>query len=198
MTSRRNAAVAVVVALAAAASAGCAGKRMQRLDPRADDTLGGTMIDSADVIATTERAAAEISKQLLASPRSDVVVYFPPMKNESPQPINTALLSNRVRDLVLRDTSPRVRFVAREHMDEVMKEREGKRSGAVSGEERKALLGASHHLTGRILSLSKRSEGDRADYFQLNFVLLDAESSELLWSQSYEFKKAGEAGVIYQ
>jgi penicillin-binding protein activator len=197
MTSRRNLAV-VAVAVAAALAGGCAGKRMQRLDPRADDNLGGTMIDSADIIATTDRAAAEISKQLLVSPRNDLVVYFPSMKNESVQPINTALLSNRVRDIVLRDTAPRVRFVAREHMDEVMKEREGKRSGAVSGEERKALLGATHHLTGRILSSSKRSEGDRADYFQMNFVLVDAESSELLWSQSYEFKKAGEAGVIYQ
>lgn len=189
---------AAFLALAPLAATACTGRSMQRVDPTQDDDLGGTLIDSADVIASTDRAAAEISKVLLASPRNDLVIAFPPMKNESRQPFNTALLSERIRDVVRRDCAPRVKFLAREHLDEIEKEREGKRSGVYSGDERKQLLGANFHLTGRIKSLSKQSSGDRADYFQMSFVLVDSEDSSIVWSNSYEFKKVGDAGVIYQ
>ena len=60
------------------------------------------------------------------------------------------------------------------------------------------ILGADYLLTGRINSLSKRYEGDRADYFQLGFTLIDAEDATIVWSNQYEFKKVGDAGVIYQ
>lgn len=177
---------------------GCAGASMERVDPRADDDVGGTLIDSADVIAATEAASEDLSKVLLASSRNDMVIAFATIKNESIQPFNTALLSDRMRDSVFNRTAPRVKFLAREQIDEVLREREGKRTGVFSGKEQKALLGADYLLTGRINSLSKRYEGDRADYFQLNFQLVDAEDSTIAWSKAYEFKKVGDAGVIYQ
>jgi hypothetical protein len=83
-------------------------------------------------------------------------------------------------------------------VDEVLKEREGKRTGVYAPTEQKALLGAHYLLTGRITSLSKRADGDRADYFVLAFKLVDAEDSHLAWTNNYEFKKVGDAGVIYQ
>jgi len=189
---------ALVGCVALLSLTGCAGASMERVDPRADDDVGGTLIDSADVIAATEAAAEDLSKVLLASSRNDMVVAFATIKNESIQPFNTALLSDRMRDSVFNQTAPRVKFLAREQIDEVLREREGKRTGVFSGKEQKALLGADYLLTGRINSLSKRYEGDRADYFQLNFQLVDAEDSTIAWSKSYEFKKVGDAGVIYQ
>ena len=179
-------------------TAGCAGASMERVDPRADDDVGGTLIDSADVIAATEAAADDLSKVLLASSRNDIVIAFATIKNESIQPFNTALLNDRMRDSVFNQTAPRVKFLAREQIDEILREREGKRTGVYSGKEQKSLLGADYLLTGRINSLSKRYEGDRADYFQLNFQLVDAEDSTIVWSKGYEFKKVGDAGVIYQ
>lgn len=176
----------------------CAGASMQRVDPRQDDDVGGTLIDSADVIAATEAAAADLKDVLLASPRNDMVVAFATIKNESIQPINTALLTDRMRNSLFRQTAPRVKYLAREQVDEILREREGKRSGVYAGKEQKSLLGADYLLTGRINSLSKRYEGDRADYFQLNFQLVDAEDSTIVWSDAYEFKKVGDAGVIYQ
>lgn len=187
-----------MLALTAVSAAGCTGAQMRRVDPRKDDTLGGTFIDSSDVMDVTDRAAADLSKSLMTSPRNDVVIHFPTIKNESVQPINTALLSDRIRDRVFAECAPRVKFLAREQMDEIEKEREGKRAGVFSGSERKQLIGANFLLTGRIKSLSKKYEGDRADYFQLSFQLVDAESSEIVWLNSYEFKKQGTSGVIYQ
>jgi hypothetical protein len=190
--------LAAVLAASALPAAGCAGADMKRVDPRMDDTVGGTFIDSSDVIDITDRASADLVRILLASPRNDLVVHFPTIKNESIQPFNTALLSDRIRDRVLAGTAPRVKFLAREQMDEIMKEREGKRTGVFSGEERKQLLGANFLLTGRIKSLSKKYEGERADYFQLSFQLVDAEDSSIVWANSYEFKKQGDDGVLYQ
>ena len=190
--------LALAGCLALFALGACSGASMERVDPRGDDDVGGTLIDSADVIAATEAATEDLAKVLLASSRSDLVVAFSTIKNESIQPFNTALLTDRMRNTLVRRTSPRVKYLAREQIDEILREREGKRTGVYAGKEQKALLGADFLLTGRINSLSKRYEGDRADYFQLNFQLVDSEDSTIVWTDSYEFKKVGDAGVIYQ
>jgi len=190
--------LALVCLIALVALPACSGASMKRVDPSADDELGGTLIDSADVIAATESAGDDLARVLLASSRNDMVVAFSTIKNESIQPFNTALLTDRMRNSLVRKTSPRVKYLAREHIDEILRERQGKREGVYVGKETKGLLGADFLLTGRINSLSKRFEGDRADYFQLNFQLVDAEDSTIVWTDSYEFKKVGDAGVIYQ
>jgi len=194
-TTHRNLAAVLVAGLLLAA---CGGATAVRVDPSQDDNLGGTMIDSADVIAATDRAAADAAGALLASTRNDIIVAPSTIKNESAQPMNTAMLTDRMVNYLLKETGPRVKYLAREHIDEVLREREGKRSGVYSGADRKALLGADYLLTGRITSLSKRYEGERADYFVLTFSLVDAETSTLVWRDQYEFKKVGDSGVIYQ
>jgi PBP1b-binding outer membrane lipoprotein LpoB len=197
MTTLKFTAV-LALSLAAFAAAGCAGHSMKRVNPSADDDVGGTGIDSADVIAATDKAAAELGPALLQMSQSDVVVAPSTIKNESIQPFNTGMLTDRMVDDLVRRCGARVRFLAREHIDEVVKERDAKRQGVYSPTEQKALLGANYLLTGRITSLSKRADGDRADYFVLSFRLVDAESGVISWSNQYEFKKVGDAGVIYQ
>jgi len=59
----------------------CSGASMERVDPSADDDVGGTLIDSPDVIAASEKAATELAKVLLASSRNDIVVAVETMKN---------------------------------------------------------------------------------------------------------------------
>jgi curli biogenesis system outer membrane secretion channel CsgG len=180
------------------AAAACGGKSSTRVDPGQDDNLGGPMIDSADVIASTDKAVADLVQVLLASTRSEITVAPATIKNESSQPINTAILTDRLIDKLVASTAPRVRYLAREQLDAVTKEREAKREGVFSTTEEKQLLGADYLLTGRITSLSKRSEGDRGDYFQLSFRLVDAESSAIVWANQYAFKKVGDSGVIYK
>lgn len=188
----------LALTLAAFAAAGCGGFSSKRVNPSADDDIGGTGMDSSDVIAATDKAALELGPALLASTQNDLVVAPTTIKNESSQPINTGMLTDRMIDQLVRSCGPRVRFLAREHIDEVVKERDAKRSGVYSPTEQKALLGATYLLTGRITSLSKRADGDRADYFVLSFRLVDSESSQIIWTNQYEFKKVGDAGVIYQ
>jgi TolB-like protein len=194
MTSRSLAAV-LAVALTAA---GCAGYSSKRVNPSADDDVGGTGIDSSDVIASTDRAAHDLAPALLRSVKNDLVVAPATIKNESNQPFNTGMLTDRMLDDLVHECGERVRFLAREHIDEVMKERDAKRQGVYTSGEQKGLLGATYLLTGRITSLNKRAGGDRADYFVMSFRLVDAEDSHIVWSNQYEFKKVGDAGVIYQ
>lgn len=188
----------LAISLAAVAAAGCAGHSMKRVNPSADDDVGGTGVDSADLIAFTDKAAPALAQALLASPKNDIVVAFPPIKNETSQPMNTATFSDRLRGALIRACGARVRFLAREQMDEIMKERDAKEKGVYSPTEKKALLGADYFLTGRFTSLSKRADGDRADYFHLMLDLVDAGDSHIAWTDSFEFKKVGDAGVIYQ
>jgi len=189
---------AVLALSFAAFAAGCAGHSMERVNPSADDDVGGTGIDSADVIIATDRAAGDLGPALLKSSQNDLVVAPATIKNESIQPFNVGMLTDRMIDRLVHDCGARVRFLAREHIDEVVKERDAKRSGVYSPTEQKALLGAHYLLTGRITSLSKRVEGDRADYFVMSFRLVDAEDSHVVWSNQYEFKKVGDSGVQYQ
>ena len=196
MTTKRL--TAVLALTVAASAAGCAGHSMKRVNASADDDVGGTLIDSADVIAFTDKAAPSLAKALLASTKNDLVVYFEPIKNETIQPLNTAIFSDRLRGDLVNECGPRVKFLAREHLDAVLKEREAKAKGVFSPTEAKALLGADYMLTGRFTSLSKRADGDRADYFLLTFDLVDAADSHIAWTDRHEFKKVGDAGVIYQ
>jgi penicillin-binding protein activator len=199
MTTTRLTAV-LALALAGAGLGACrsSGHRMARVNPSADDEVGGTMIDSADVIAATDKAAGELATALLQSPEPNLVVAPATIKNESLQPFNTGMLTDRMIDHLVRACGPRVRFLAREQIDEVVKERDAKRQGVYSSTGEKALLGAHYLVTGRITSLSKRAAGDRADYFVLAFRLVDAEDSHVAWTNNYEFKKVGDSGVIYQ
>jgi PBP1b-binding outer membrane lipoprotein LpoB len=54
-------------------------------------------------------------------------------------------------------------------------------------------------LTGELSALSKGAEGgNRSDYVLLSFQLVDPQSNELLWEDSYETKKVSNKSVIYK
>ena len=156
------------------------------------------MIDSADVTGIADRAAADLAAELMKSPRNDMIVSYGSIKNESIQPFNTANFTDRMIDLLVHATAPRVKYRATEHLDDVIKERDAKRTGVFASTEKKNIVGANFLLSGRIVSLSKKYEGDRADYFQISFRLVDAEDGTIAWTNHYDFKKQGDSGVIYQ
>lgn len=66
--------------------------------------------------------------------------------------------------------------------------------------EMKSGLGkASLLLTGELSALSKgASGGDRSDYLILSFQLIDPESNEVVWEDSYETKKVSNRSVLYK
>ena len=73
-----------------------------------------------------------------------------------------------------------------------------KRSGQVDSSQLKAMAGADLFLQGEVRSLSASTADAQSDYVVIRFQLTDAESGIVTWSNSYEMKKEGSWGVMYQ
>lgn len=69
----------------------------------------------------------------------------------------------------------------------------------VEREMKSGLGNADLILTGELSALSKGSAGgDRSDYVILSFQLVDPQSNEVVWEDSYETKKVSSRSVIYK
>mgnify|MGYP002413479155 CR=1 FL=1 len=122
-------------------------------------------------------------------------------KNESCSIINTSLISDRVRVGLNRAANGRVVFVGRHFADMVEKERELKRDGAVDGgtiRQTQATAGGDYRLGGRIASLDAmdRNSQTRSRYHPVTFEMLDLALGTIVWSGSYEMKKASQEPVL--
>ena len=73
-----------------------------------------------------------------------------------------------------------------------------KRDGAVDNAGLKAMAGADYFLSGEVRSLSASNEKAQSDYVIIRFQLTDAETGIVGWSNSFEMKKEGSWGVMYQ
>jgi PBP1b-binding outer membrane lipoprotein LpoB len=64
----------------------------------------------------------------------------------------------------------------------------------------KAQAGADYRLRGRISSLDAydRKSGISQRYNQITFELIDLESSSIVWTNMYEFSKAGSDDAVYR
>ena len=62
----------------------------------------------------------------------------------------------------------------------------------------KAMAGADYFLEGEIQSLSASTSEAQSDYVVIRFQLTDAETGIVGWSSSFQMKKEGSWGVMYQ
>ena len=102
-----------------------------------------------------------------------------------------------------RAANGRMVFVGRHFADMVEKERELKRDGAVDGgtiRQTQATAGGDYRLGGRIASLDAmdRNSQTRSRYHQVTFEMIDLELGTIVWSGSYEMKKASQDNVLYR
>lgn len=179
---------------------------MERVDPDQDDAVGGTGIDSADIRSTADKIARSIlaMDRIFAKGTPYVVVQEP--KNQTRFPINGSMISQKVMTLLIQNAGGRVEFIDRENWELIQKERELKRSGAVSvptdasGQPNLAAaqLGTDLFLTSTLTSLSKDGGDLSSDYIVATFRVTDAETGAILWQDENEWKKVGEKGVIYR
>lgn len=190
-------AIAAVV-LAAFAAVSCSTPKSQRVDPDVDDEMGGTGIESGDIRAISDWMARSLVERLPSGGPSKPVVVLKEVTNETRFIIDKDLFLKQMRTELIRDAGGKIDFLAREDMDAILAERAAKREGRVGQTEAKGLLGAEYFLTGTLSGLSKSSGGDRSDYIYASFRLVDAESSRIVWEDAKDFKKVGQAGVLYK
>jgi hypothetical protein len=182
------------------------GTETRRVDPDQDDDVGGTGIDSSDLRTTADQMVRSLlgSQQLFAKGTPVVVIKTP--ENRTRFPIDSSIFVTRMRAQLMKSANGRITFIAREDTKEVLDERERKRSGAVSvptdatgkADLAAAPLGTQFFLTGTLQSISKQNGKDASDYIQASFRVVDAETTLLIWEDSYDWKKVGGTGVIYR
>jgi len=204
-------ALVVLAALAGCATAppNAAGSATVNIAPGVAGPVQGVGIEGQDVVGMSD----QMMRDLLATPRlvqangqgkvPRVIVDAQYFANDSTQPINRNLITDRLRVALNRSAQGRMSFVGRQYTQAVEAERALKRSGTTDvgtvGMTR-ATLGADFRLGGRIASLDQKSPstGLIQRYTQITFEMFDLESGEIVWSGIYEIARAAADDVVYR
>jgi len=175
---------------------GCAkGKRVD-VDSEGELRAGVTTTSSLDVRTASRLMAESLLKKMSdihkgPNPPSIAVLKI---KNETSSYLDTGILTDKIRQELIRRAGDKIVFLDRDSLAAVAKEREAKRKGAIGSTGEKVLLGAGYFLTGAVRSIDKQAGSKRFTYTFMEVRLTDAESSQIKWEETYEFKKEGKTG----
>jgi PBP1b-binding outer membrane lipoprotein LpoB len=171
---------------------------------RADESgyVAGTGIESQDLVAVTDKIARNILdvpeiKTAQTPPR----IVVDPVINETRFPINKDMFLNRIQTELISKAGSKVRFLARERMATLERERELKRTGQVTAAtdpKVNEFKGADYFLTGKLQGLTTRTSKGTSDYILYTFELIDARTSEIVFKDSMEVKKQGQEDAAYR
>jgi len=171
------------------------------IQPDQDDGLGGTGIESTDIRTVARKMAESILgiPQIVNAQGSPSIALLP-VKNSTRFIINKDIFTKKIRIELNQNAQGKITFLARDRMDDILKERKAKRDEdmEVSSSKQVDVTGVDFYLTGELMGLSKANKGDRSDYISMSFQLIDAENGEIVWEDEYEVKRVGESGVVYQ
>ncbi len=179
----------------------CAARTVQTtyVDPDAYGAVEGTGIEARDV----RTVASQMASELMASPAvsgfaGTARIAVLPVENRSRFLIDQEIFTTLITDMLIQNAAGRLAILNRDIVDQIMKEREMKRSGQVDAGQLQALAGADFFLEGEVRSLSASSAAAQSDYVVIRFQLTNAETGIVVWSNSYQMKKEGSWGVMYQ
>lgn len=149
--------------------------------PDESDGLGGTGIESIDIRTVGRKMAESLIgipeiAQAQGIPRIGLLL----VKNSTRFVIDKDIFTKKIRLELNKNANGQVRFLERERLEDIIKEREAKREGLFTSSKEGDLLGVDFYLTGELIGLSKASKGHRSDYFLLSFQLIDAETSDIV------------------
>jgi len=194
----------------AALVAGCAssgvknpsGVPVTRMNADEQGFVAGTGVESQDLVAVTDKMARNILgiPQIANAPTPPIIV-LDPVDNQTRFPVNKDLFLTRIRGELVKKSSGKVTFLARDRMAALEKERNLKREGAVtatSDPAKQEFMGASYFLTGSLQGLSTRTKAGTSDYILYSFQLIDARTSAIVWEDNAEIKKQGVEDAAYR
>lgn len=196
---------ASVAILAGCASQGVrnpSGVGVTEMRPDERGFVSGTGIESQDIVAVADEMARGILgvPQITSSVRAPSIVLLP-VKNDTRFPFNKDILLEEIKTLLNERSAGKVRFLARDRMVELQKERELKQSGQVtsSTDPRPVQMkGADFFLTGKLMGQSTRTAAGLSDYVLYSFELIDPNTSEVIWNGSHRIKKQGQVDAVYR
>lgn len=175
-------------------------------DPSTVGPVAGVGIESQDLISMTDKMMRDMLACATLAGRATpprVIVDAQYFHNEGSSRINKKAITDRLRVSLNRAASGRMVFIGRHYADMVDKERKLKRHGVTddgTGKQTTAPAGGDYRLGGRITTLDsvQSKTGMASRYHQITFEMVDLESSAIVWSGMYEFKKSAQDDIIYR
>lgn len=164
--------------------------------------VAGTGIESQDMVAVTDKMARSIlGIPEIANATTPPRIALLSINNDTRFPINKDVFLTRLQTQLISKTQGKVRFLAREQMEALEKERNLKREGAVTSASDPLLQefkGADFFLTGKLSGLTTKTTAGTSDYVLYSFQLIEARTSEIVWADQSEIKKQGLEDAAYR
>lgn len=164
--------------------------------------VAGTGVESQDMVAVTDKMARGIMAiPEIARATTTPRIVLDPVVNETRFPINKDIFLTRIRTQLNEKGMGRVRFLDREMMKTLERERDLKRNGQVTASSDPNVVefrGADYFLTGKLQGLTTKTSAGTSDYILYSFRLTDARTSEIVWESSAEIKKQGLEDAAYR
>lgn len=184
-------------------TAACAGTIDRRVDPDSPDAVGGTGLQSQDIRTMADRMARSIEQSGILTSTANgqqVTFHILGLDNQSSDVINREIVLASIEADLFEALGRRVRILDRskEGLEAVKREREAKRSGAVTANEGKrgSVLGSDYVLKGTIRDRVQQGGSLKSAYYLVTFELTDLETTEKVWMGKYETKFESERSVI--
>jgi penicillin-binding protein activator len=203
-------ALCLTLAAASALLSGCASYGVRNpsgvgvTEMRADERgfVAGTGIESQDIVTVADRMAREIlATPEIANAKGVPRIVLLPVKNETRFPINKDIFLEKIMALLNEKSSGKVRFLARDRMADLEREREMKQSGLVTSNTDphvNQFKGADFMLTGKLMGTTTRTSQGTSDYVLYSFTLIDPNTSDIVCQKSHEIKKQGLEDAAYR
>jgi PBP1b-binding outer membrane lipoprotein LpoB len=183
--------------------AGCATRapqpQVKYVNPGAQGGVAGTGIESQDIGAAAQKAAASIlALPQIANAETPPTIMITPVTNRSASPVDTELYTVKLRGILMQSGNNKVRFLARDVGWDVSKnEEELRRLGEVQPGEARRAATFNYILTAELRGISAATNKGRSEYFLIAFKLVDLHDI-LLWENQYEIKKEGHVSPVYR
>ena len=164
--------------------------------------VAGTGVESQDLVVVTDKMARGVlGIPEIANAKQTPRIVLEPVVNETRFPISKDIFLTRIRTQLNEKALGRVRFLDREMMKTLERERDLKRNGQVTASADPSVVefrGADYFLTGKLQGLTTKTSKGTSDYILYSFRLTDARTSEIIWESSAEIKKQGLEDAAYR
>ena len=172
------------------------------MNPDEGGFVGGTGVESQDLVAVTDKIARTIlSTPEIANAQGIPRVVLLPVENNTRFRINSDMFLTRIRVQLNEKALNRVRFLDRKQMAALEAERQLKQSGQVTSNTDpnvQRFKGADFFLTGTLEGLTTRTSQGTSDYILYTFRLVEADTSDIIFEGSHEVKKQGLEDAAYR
>jgi hypothetical protein len=197
-------------AVATALISGCASSGVKNpsgvpvTEMRADERgfVAGTGIESQDIVTVADKMARGIlAVPEVANAKGVPRVVLLPVVNDTRFRINKDIFLEEIMALLNEKSAGKVRFLARERMADLERERQLKQSGQVTSSTDpnvNQFKGADFMLTGKLVGQTTRTAAGTSDYVLYSFQLIDPNTSDIVWSGSHRIKKQGLEDAAYR